>query len=76
MSSLIKKLLLLCGVIGLGIFLGVRSAKSSRAPASISITGKSALFKPEALRISKPNQSIEVKIHEVGDFPSFNDQGQ
>ena len=74
MSTLIQKLLIVSVVVGVGLFLGFRSAVHSRAPASLPLNNKSSLFKPEGLRISKPNQSIEVKIHEIGDFPASNDQ--
>jgi len=69
-SFLILNLAMISGLL-LGAALQWQWQKSSsRAPAALAANGKSEFFKPDQLRIAKPNQSIDVRLEVIGGFPT------
>ena len=67
MSPLKMTLAMTMGVLGIGCGAAL-GGHSARTLASIT-PAKSASFRPVASQISKPNQAVNVRIVQVGDFP-------
>ncbi len=73
-SFLILNLAMISGLL-LGAALQWQWQKSSsRAPAALAANGKSEFFKPDQLRIAKPNQSIDVRLEVIGGFPTHDNE--